>query len=235
MVFQRVNSALSGIASQALAVGDAAGRMAVNGANTGMAVVATTATATKNGIETMVATTAKAGIRARHGVSNLLPDLAYHLTRPIEEQRRNVMAIAGEVLTQAGTISIVSAVFPPAVPLMTGLALIEALPRAKLLVQQNKREMDQERQEQLTARRAALSADLARWETGQVSIETPLIAAVVDIENGNADGVVLSGQFSGRSISSLSREECGLLEDLADEASASLLETLVNTVASWGE
>lgn len=147
---------------------------------------------------------------ARTSLSGLFEDGMHALTAPITT-RANA---ARSALTSASISAIVGGlvvaiVFPPAAPLALGLSFLEApdlysdaLRNERKALQHSRAGRDAEREQSTLASLRAL-----RGESPVIRMETPYIAMTLNLDEGTADGVILAGRHTGRTLGSLAADE----------------------------
>lgn len=144
------------------------------------------------------------------------------MTRLTAARSALIQAAGGGI---AGGI-LVALVFPPAAPLVLGLAALETPD----LYQDALRDASQRRSAQHAQRRAGRNEQITqglsalRGISPIVRLETDHLHVTIDLDGGTADGIVLSGRNAGRMLSAIEPRELALMEKRApDEDTAKIL------------
>ncbi len=157
---------------------------------------------------------------AKTYVAGLVEDGIDVVTSPVSK-RINAL---GEALSGASVSALVGGlvtaiVFPPAVPVAMGLALLEGTSRYGRALEnadQTARNRQSERQQDRSRSQAARFARL-KGSPSIVRMETPHIHVIMNVQTGQSKGIVLTGRFAGQDIADLDTKTLQLLAETAPD------------------
>lgn len=157
------------------------------------------------------------GVASRAGsipalTSNLQKTLAGHLSDNVSKpvsMRLNASsrALKNGVGTGVGLGVIVGTLFPPLLPLSAGGAVLAAMRTWRKEMDKTSKlnqEAQQIRVAELQAERSAALRQLA-YGADALQMETDELSMMLDVETGQADAVILKGEYSGSTWSSLTK------------------------------
>lgn len=135
----------------------------------------------------------------------------WKIERPIRIMVKGTTLSTQAILANAGVGLIIGAVWPPAVPIGIGCALLQLL----LVPDETVHAVDDERKKAV--------AGLPQL----VSTRTKWIEVVLDVKAGKADGVVLRGPYKGSVLSQLEAPGLDAVAAMADEKTKEALESII--------
>jgi hypothetical protein len=138
-------------------------------------------------------------------------DLLWKVERPIRVVVKGTTLSTQAILANAGIGLVIGAVWPPAVPIGIGCALLQLL----LVPDETVKAVDEARAEAL--------AKLPQ----QVSTRTKWVQIILDVKAGKADGVVLRGPYKGAVLSKLDEVDLKTVAEMADEKTKEALESIM--------